>query len=306
VALLELDQVRKAYAGYVAVHSLSMQIPEGQIFGLLGPNGAGKTTAIRMMVGIILPDAGTVRLFGEPLVRKHLRHVGYLPEERGLYRKIRVRDHLLYLGELHGLRRSDARKIALHWAERLDIADWLGRRVEELSKGMQQKIQFIATILHRPRFVIMDEPFTGLDPVNTGLLIDILLELRREGATILFSTHRMDQVERLCDAICLIDQGRAVLQGEVRAIKSRFTRRSVLIAYEGDGRFLDDRRLIERRSDFGDHVEVELADGVDSQELLRSASGAARVTRFQVKEPSLEEIFIDVVGNREVVGNHDA
>ena len=297
--LLELDQVRKAFADYVAVHSLSIQITEGQIFGLLGPNGAGKTTAIRMMVGIILPDAGAVRLFGEPLVRKHLRQVGYLPEERGLYRKIRVRDHLLYLGELHGMRRSEARKISQHWAERLDIAAWLDRRVEELSKGMQQKIQFIATILHQPRFVIMDEPFTGLDPVNTGLLIEILLELRREGSTILFSTHRMDQVERLCDTICLIDQGRAVLQGEVRAIKNRFARRSVLIAYEGDGHFLDDRRLIERRSDCGDHFEVELADGVDSQELLRTVSGAVRVTRFQVKEPSLEEIFIDVVGNHD-------
>lgn len=296
---LELENVRKSYDSVVAVDDLCLTIREGQIFGLLGPNGAGKTTTIRMMVGIIMPDTGTVRIFGEPLERRHLRKVGYLPEERGLYRKARVQDLLLYLGRLNGLTRSDALRSAREWAERLEIGQWLGRRVEELSKGMQQKVQFIAAMIHQPRFIIMDEPFAGLDPVNTANLMDILLELEKSGRTILFSTHRMDQVEKLCETICLIDRGKSVLQGRLADLKARFGRRDIRIAYEGEGRFLADNRLVAAHTERGNCFELRLAQDADAQELLRLAAANGKVTRFEVKEPSLEEIFIEVVGARD-------
>jgi ABC-2 type transport system ATP-binding protein len=299
VTALELENVRKSYDSVVAVDDLCLTIPEGQIFGLLGPNGAGKTTTIRMMVGIIMPDSGVVRIFGEPFERRHLRKVGYLPEERGLYRKARVQDLLLYLGQLNGLTRAGALRSAREWAERLELAQWLGRRVEELSKGMQQKVQFIAAMIHQPRFIIMDEPFAGLDPVNTANLMDILLELKRSGRTILFSTHRMDQVEKLCETICLIDRGKSVLQGRLSDLKARFGRRDVRIAYEGEGRFLADNRLVAARTERGNCVELRLAPDADAQELLRLAAANGKVTRFELIEPSLEEIFIEVVGARD-------
>ncbi len=298
---LELDSVRKSYDSLVAVDDLSLSIPEGRIFGLLGPNGAGKTTTIRMMVGIIIPDAGAVRIFGEAFERRHLRKVGYLPEERGLYRKARVSDLLLYLGQLNGLTRADALRSARQWAERLDLGDWLGRKVEELSKGMQQKVQFIAAVIHEPRFIIMDEPFAGLDPVNAARMMDILLELKQSGRTILFSTHRMDQVERLCETICLIDHGKAVLRGRLSDLKAQFGRREVRLEYEGDGHFMVDERLVASRTERNGCVELCLASDADPQELLRNASASGRVTRFEVIEPSLEEIFIEIVGARDGV-----
>ena len=216
---VELERVRKSYDDFVAVDDLSFSISPRQIFGLLGPNGAGKTSSIRMMIGIIRPDSGVVRLFGEPFERRHLHKVGYLPEERGLYRKITVRENLALLGQLSGLTKRDAIARGRKWAERLDIAEWVDKRVEEMSKGMQQKVQFIAALLHEPEMIIMDEPFSGLDPINANILKDVILELKEEGRTILFSTHRMDQVEKLCDAICLVNHGRAVLQG--RCARSR-------------------------------------------------------------------------------------
>jgi len=301
VTALELDGVRKSYDSVVAVDDLSLSIPEGQIFGLLGPNGAGKTTTIRMMVGIILPDAGSVRIFGEPFERRHLRKVGYLPEERGLYRKARVSDLLLYLGQLNGLSRADALGSARRWAERLEIDDWLMRRVEELSKGMQQKVQFIAAIIHEPRFIIMDEPFAGLDPVNAARMMDILLELQRSGRTILFSTHRMDQVERLCETICLIDHGKPILCGRLSDLKAQFGRREVRLEYEGNGHFIVDERLIAARTERNGCVELRLASDADPQEVLRTASAGGKVTRFEVVEPSLEEIFIELIGARDGV-----
>jgi ABC-2 type transport system ATP-binding protein len=300
VPALELERVRKAFDGAVAVDWLSLAIAEGQIFGLLGPNGAGKTTTIRMMVGIIAPDSGDIRIFGQPFNRRHLRRVGYLPEERGLYRRARVREILAFLAGLNGIDRAAARKAIGHWAERLDIAAWLDRRVEELSKGMQQKIQLIATLLHDPDFIIMDEPFSGLDPVNTALLMDIIFELKRAGRTILFSSHRMDHVEKLCDEICLIDHGGAVLAGRIGEIKARFGARNVRIVYDrdGGGPILDDNPLIEARADYGNCAELRLAPLADAQEVLHAAAAHARISRFEVMEPSLEEIFIATVGSR--------
>ncbi len=299
---VEVTGIRKQYDSFVAVDELSFKIASGDIFGLLGPNGAGKTTSIRMMIGITLPDAGEVRLFGRPFQREQLQRVGYLPEERGLYRKMTVLDQLVFFARLHGVSSLDAHTKAVAWCRRLEIADWLQKKVEELSKGMQQKIQFIAALLHEPDFIIMDEPFFGLDPINATLLKDVLLELKKSGKTILFSTHRMDQVEKLCDAICLIDHGRSVLQGELREVKSRWGRKDIQIEYDGDPKFLAEAgHLINNSNDYGNYVEVRLREGADAQELLRLAASRVRVNRFELMEPSLEQIFIETVGKTKAV-----
>ena len=294
---VELSGVRKQYGDFVAVDGLSFQIAPGAIFGLLGPNGAGKTSTIRMMIGITMPDSGEVRIFGEPFRREHLQRIGYLPEERGLYKKMKIFDQLLFIAELHGVAADVARRRATAWCERLQIADWMMKKVEELSKGMQQKIQFIAALIHDPEFIIMDEPFVGLDPVNAALLKNVLLDLKKQGKTILFSTHRMDQVEKLCDNICLVNHGRSVLQGAMRDIKASFGANHVQIDYEGDGDFVQRAGdLVLAANNYGNHVELRLKPGTDSQQLLRLAMQSARINRFEVMEPSLEEIFIETVG----------
>ncbi len=296
---VELNAISKRYGSKVAVDALSLAIAPGAMFGLLGPNGAGKTSSIRMMTGITLPDSGTVALFGQPFRRQSLRRVGYLPEERGLYRKMLVLDQLVFLGQLHGLSRADADKRARRWAMRLQIAEALPKKTDELSKGMQQKIQFIATLLHEPELIIMDEPFSGLDPVNALLLEDTLMELKREGRSILFSTHQMHQVEKLCDAIALIDQSRVVLEGGMRAVKSRYPRERVLLSLDGEAAGLRDHPAVAELKQFADHTELRLAPGADPQTLLRDlvAQGAA-ILRWEVQEPSLEEIFVRTVGGK--------
>jgi ABC-2 type transport system ATP-binding protein len=293
---IELSHVRKSYAEFVAVDDISFTIPRGTVFGLLGPNGAGKTSTIRMMIGITAPDSGAINVFGRPFERKSLEKIGYLPEERGLYKKMKILDQLVFLGELHGMRAEDARRKSIAWCERLEIAEKLDSKVEELSKGMQQKIQFIAALLHDPDFVIMDEPFYGLDPVNAGLLKDVLLDVKRQGKTILFSTHRMDQVEKLCDSICLIDRGKPVLQGPLKQVKARFGKNHVQIEYEGNDEFLQQSQLVKAYNNYGNYVEVQLAPGADPQQLLRLIMERSRVNRFELMEPSLEEIFKEVVG----------
>ena len=292
---VELRGVTKRYDEFLAVDHISFNIREGSVFGMLGPNGAGKTSTIRMMMGIMLPDQGDVLCFGQRFERKHLERIGYMPEERGLYKKMKVLDHLVFLGQLKGLTEADAKKRAMDWAARLEIADWADKKVEELSKGMQQKIQFIATLLHDPPLIIMDEPFSGLDPANAVQLKDVLIELKKSGKTILFSTHRMDTVERLCDTICLVDHGKVVLMGELKQVKSSYGKNSVHLEYEGDRSFLEDKTLIESSNDYGNYVEIKLAKGADSQALLRAISAKARVNKFELVEPSLEAIFIDVV-----------
>ncbi len=292
---VELRGIRKTYDHFVAVERLSLNIREGSVYGLLGPNGAGKTSTIRMMIGITMPDEGEVRLFGEPFHREQLQRIGYLPEERGLYKKMKVMDHLVFLGRLHHLTEQEARKRAIAWCERLQIMEWTQKKVEELSKGMQQKIQFIATLLHDPTLVIMDEPFSGLDPANAVMLKDVLIELKKAGKTILFSTHNMDQVERLCDSICLIDHGNAVLEGDLKKIKASYGTNHVQMQYEGDPK-LEGSTLIESLNNYGNYVEVRLVPGADAQQLLKIAAENARISRFEVLEPSLEEIFIEQVG----------
>jgi ABC-2 type transport system ATP-binding protein len=296
---VELIEVQKSYGGFRAVDSISFSIPPAHIFGLLGPNGAGKTSTIRMMIGITSPDSGVVRLFGEPLRRRALRRVGYLPEERGLYRRMTVGANLVFLGQLAGLSVATARERIDTWTKRLEIADWVDRRVEELSKGMQQKIQFIAALLHDPDLIVMDEPFAGLDPVNTMQLKDVLVGLRALGKSILFSTHRMDQVEKLCDSICLMNRSKAVLQGSLSEVKNGNGRRFVQIDYEGDGKCLAGHPLVDSLNDYGNHAELRLKPGADSQELLQSAILQLRVIRFQVMDPSLEQIFIERVSRKD-------
>jgi ABC-2 type transport system ATP-binding protein len=298
--VVELAGVTKAYENKVAVNNLSLSIDAGQMFGLLGPNGAGKTSSIRMMMGITIPDTGTISLFDKPFDRKSLERVGYLPEERGLYKKMKVLEQLVFFGQLHGLSAEEATRRATSWARRMEIAESLGKKTEELSKGMQQKIQFIATLLHDPDLVVMDEPFSGLDPVNTTLLQDALLELKSRGKAILFSTHRMDQVEKLCDAICLIDHGEAVLSGKMREIKSRYERNHVIVEFEGSADFLKSDEIAEANN-YSGHAEIKLKPHGDAQKLLHQAASAARIYRFELVEPSLEEIFIETVG-----GNADA
>jgi ABC-2 type transport system ATP-binding protein len=297
MAIVELQQVRKAYDTKVAVDDLSFRIESGSMFGLLGPNGSGKTSSIRMMIGITVPDSGQVELFDRPFDRKNLHRVGYLPEERGLYKKMKVIDQLTFLGQLHGLDATTATKRAHAWCERLEITEAIPKKTEELSKGMQQKIQFIAALLHEPDLIIMDEPFSGLDPVNATLLQDTLVDLRNNGRTVLFSTHRMDQVEKLCDAICLIDRGRLVLSGGMQEIKSRYPKNRVQMVFEGDTSFLNNRS-VDSYKNYNGMAEIKLRDGADAQNLLAEAVSKARITRFEVMEPTLEEIFIETVGDR--------
>ncbi len=295
--VVELAGVTKAYESKVAVSNLSLSIDAGQMFGLLGPNGAGKTSSIRMMMGITMPDSGRIDLFGKPFARTSLDHVGYLPEERGLYKKMKVLDQLVFFGRLHGLAAEDARKRAVNWATRMEITGELEKKTQELSKGMQQKIQFIATLLHDPGLVVMDEPFSGLDPVNTTLLQDALLELKSQGKAILFSTHRMDQVEKLCDSICLINNGEAVLSGRMREIKSRYERNHVIVEFEGSADFLKSEEIAEANN-YSGHAEIKLKPHGDAQKLLHEAAAGATIYRFELVEPSLEEIFIQTVGGK--------
>lgn len=296
--IVQLNHVRKVYDTKVAVADLSFTIEPGTMFGLLGPNGSGKTSSIRMMIGITVPDSGSVSLFGKPFTRNVLGRVGYLPEERGLYKKMNVLDQLVFLGQLHEMSASLATKRARDWCEKLEISEALPKKAEDLSKGMQQKIQFIAALLHDPDLIIMDEPFSGLDPVNAVLLMDTLLELRREGKAVLFSTHRMDQVEKLCDNIALIHRGHLILSGSMGEIKSRYPRNRIHISFEGDDGFLrhpaiESLKRYSGQAEIKLHPSATLAD--DAQSVLAEAIGHARVTRFEVTEPTLEEIFIEKV-----------
>ncbi len=295
MSIVQLETIRKVYDTKVAVEGLSLKIEPGTMFGLLGPNGSGKTTSIRMMIGMTVPDSGTVQLFDQAFDRRALHRVGYLPEERGLYKKMKVIDQLVFLGQLHGLDEATARKRSLSWCDRMEIADAIDKKTEELSKGMQQKIQFIAALLHEPDLIIMDEPFSGLDPVNAELLMNTLLDLRKQGKAILFSTHRMDQVEKLCDAIALISRGKLVLSGSMRDVKAQYPRNRVQMVFTGPDAFLQHPGIAEAKN-YSGIAELRLADPAAAQAILAAAINAGvLVSRFEVMEPTLEEIFIERV-----------
>ncbi len=297
-----LDRVTKRFAGHTAVDGLSLAVPSGVIFGLLGPNGAGKTTSIRMIMDILEPDEGEVRLFGERGAgRDHSARIGYLPEERGLYPKMRVLDVLVFLAEVKGVSRSVARPKAQDWLERLGLGDWRLRRVNELSKGMQQKVQFISTMLHDPELVILDEPFSGLDPVNAQVMKDTVLDLRRRGKTIVFSTHIMEQAEKLCDELCIIARGKKLVDGALGDIKRTRGGHHLVIGFDGSPgaaqQVFAERGLVKRVDDYGQYAELELAPGADAQIILqRLVASGARLSRFELMEPSLHKIFLDLVG----------
>ena len=301
-AIVELDRITKRFAGHTAVRELSLTVPRGSVYGLLGPNGAGKSTTIRMIMGVLLPDSGRVSLFGGRENGRTMSHrIGYLPEERGLYKKMRVADLLVFLAEIKGVSRPAARTAAAEWLERLGLGDWATKRAEALSRGMQQKVQFIATVLHRPDLLILDEPFSGLDPVNSQVLKDTVVELARNGATILFSTHIMEQAEKLCDAVCIIARGEKLVDGALSEVKRRHGGSHVIVAVERDQAAADaifaDRRLVASADRFGNYAEVALAAGADPQHLLeRLVQAGARITRFEIAEPTLNKIFLDLVG----------
>lgn len=304
---LVIDQVRKSFSGHVAVKNLSLQVPRGSVYGLLGPNGAGKTTTIRMILDIIEPDAGTITIFGQSSIRGRAgNRIGYLPEERGLYKKMQVRRVLKFLAELKGVSGRDAEKRIDKWLARLSLTggdkDWGNSRVEELSRGMQQKVQFIGALLHEPDLVILDEPFSGLDPMNAQALKDTVVDLRREGRTVIFSTHLMENAERLCDAICIIAHGDKVLDGAIAELKAEHGGGYVAVALGGDRStavtdIFADRSLIKRLDDSNNAVEIELALNANAQLLLhRLIDAGATVERFELVQPSLHRIFLDTVG----------
>lgn len=296
---LVIENISKKYGNFYAVKRLSFQISPGTIYGLLGPNGAGKTTTIRMVMNIIIPDEGKIEVLGRKMDEFMKTRIGYLPEDRGLYPKMKVGEQLSFLAALKGLSPGKARHDIDGWLERFDLSDWRLRKTEELSKGMQQKVQFIATIIHNPELIILDEPFGGLDPVNTKLLKDIMLEMRDQGATIIFSTHRMEQVEMICDNICLINKAEKVLEGNLGQIKREYGKNTVLLDYEGDGAFIQEFSGAEKIDDYGKYMEIKLRENTDPQELLLLASGKLRINRFEVREPTLNAIFIDKVGEKD-------
>lgn len=293
---ISLSQVNKSYANFQAVKNLSLEVAEGSIFGLLGPNGAGKSTTIRMIVNITMPDSGAIRLFGRPMTAQLQQHIGYLPEDRGLYKRMKIGEQLAFFAELKGVNRGEAMRRIDQWLERIEMSAWKDKRWDELSKGMQQKIQFVSTILHSPDLVILDEPFSGLDPINVGLLKEIVRELRQSNKTIIFSTHLMEQAEEMCDEICLINHGEKVLSGPIRDIKRRFGWRYLALDGEGFEELIARHPSVASINERRDHTELSLTEGADPQALLRELlDSGARLTRFELVAPSLNEIFIQSV-----------
>ena len=308
--LLSIDNVTKRYGKFVAVDHVSFEAQPGRILGLLGPNGAGKTSTIRMITYITIPDEGQILFDGKPVGPWSQEQMGYLPEERGLYKKLRVGEQLRYLAELKGIPRADADARIRKWLDRFEAADWYNKKVEELSKGMQQKVQFIATILPEPRLVILDEPFSGLDPINSELLRDIILELKDDGRTILFASHRMEQVEQICDDICLISRGQILVEGSLRKVKSSFGRDAVMLKFDGDSSFLDDLEAqgqirISNRTHH--RAEMRLLNGTPARHVLDAAlQHVDELYHFEVMEPPLSEIFVSVVSKQEKQRNTKA
>jgi len=291
-----LDGVTKSYDGLTAVSALNLQIREGSFFGLLGPNGAGKTTTLRMLLRIIVPDQGTIQILGQPLAAATQDRIGYLPEERGLYPKMQVLQTLVFLGSLKGLSEAEAGRRARQWLERLEIVGWSERKINELSKGMQQKVQFIAAVMHDPPLLVLDEPFTGFDPVNVAAVKDIMVDLHDKGTTIILSTHRMEQVEMMCDSICLINRGRQVLDGDLREIKSAYGKNTVRIEYAGVRDGLDLTPFASSVNRFGTVVEAKLRPEVDPQQILKAAvEKKVPLARFELIEPPLADIFVEKV-----------
>lgn len=293
-----LERVSKSFGAVRAVDELSARIPAGRIYGFLGPNGAGKTTTMRMLMDIIRPDSGRIEILGNGSTIKQVKdRIGYMPEERGLYRKMTAADVLAYFGSIKGLTSSESTRRAQIWLERMELKNWAQKKVEELSRGMQQKLQFAVTVINDPELVILDEPFSGLDPVNLDLLKEIILDIRARGKTIIFSTHVMHEAERLCDYILLINKGKAVLNGTLDEIRSSRSCHAVVVRLEGDSSFIEQLSTVTAVRSRDKQLEISLTEGADPQQLLQELVGRVRVKAFEVKAPSLHEIFVDLVGH---------
>jgi ABC-2 type transport system ATP-binding protein len=294
---LEARNLTKMFDVLKAVDNASFEVPEGSIFGLIGRNGAGKTTTIRMLMNIYMPTSGEIMFRGRPVGHEFRARVGYLPEERGLYKKMKVLETILFFAELKGKKGKDVTKKAKEYLEWFDLSDRLNSKLESLSKGNQQKVQFISTIIHDPDFIVLDEPFSGLDPINTNLLKDIILEKKKDGKVIIFSTHLMDFAEKLCDHIAMIDRGKIILNGNLNEIKSDFSKNNVKLIYEGDLSFLEGHHMVDHISDFGNSVGITLKDGEQTQEFLRLLiEKNVKVISFDSNDISLNEIFIKLAG----------
>lgn len=298
MALLTIQDVVKTYGKYTAVDHISFEVNNDKIFGLLGPNGAGKTSLIRIITSITRPDEGNVQLNGKEINLETIRDIGYMPEERGLYKKMKVGEHLVYLGRLKGLSAQDVRKEIKNWMEKFEISDWWNKKIEELSKGMQQKVQFIATVLHKPKLLILDEPFSGLDPVNTNLIKDEIMELHRNGTSIIFSTHRMEQVEEICQRIVLINKGKKILEGDVNEVKNQFKQNQFSLKYYGH-----EPDLTNTDFEIVDHTDHELIvksfhEKTSNDFLKLMVSQNIHIRSFREILPSLNEIFIRQVSQK--------
>ncbi len=295
-ATVVLEQITKSFGEFTAVSELSLSVHPGRIYGLLGPNGAGKTTTIRMIVNITAPDSGQIKIFGQQITPELQDRIGYLPEERGLYKKMKIGEQLKFFAALKNLTGKEADQRVDRWLARLKLTEWKGKKSSELSKGMQQKVQFITAVIHEPDLLILDEPFSGLDPVNVDLLKDIVLELKAVGKTIIFSTHQMEVAEKICDDICLINRSRKIMEGGIREVKRRFGRNAVALRIAGGEEVLADRELVSNVEHHSDSIEALLAEGADPQQLLkRLIAAGARIERFEMIEPSLHDIFIEKV-----------
>lgn len=295
--ILSLHNVVKTFSNHTAVDRVSLDVPKGRIFGMLGPNGAGKTTLIRMITSITNPDEGEIYIDGERLHGMHPHQIGYMPEERGLYKKMKVGEQLIYLARLKGLSPAEAKKKLDFWLNKFDITSWWDKKVEELSKGMQQKVQFIATIVHDPKLIILDEPFSGLDPINTNLIKDEIYELNKNGASVIFSTHRMEQVEQICEDIALINKGKIILQGNVAKIKDDYKENKFLVEFDGKlpSELLSDNFEIVEDTDQG--LIIKISEGHKSNDLLKGLIDRnIEIKKYQEILPSLNQIFIKKVG----------
>ncbi len=293
---LRVENVVKKYGDFTAVDKISLEVKAGRIFGFLGPNGAGKTTTIRMIVGITAPDEGKIELFGRKMSPELQDKIGYLPEERGLYKKMRINEQLRYFAALKGVSQKTADERIDFWLNRMNLIDWKQKKAADLSKGMSQKIQFIATVLHDPELIILDEPFSGLDPINVETLLEAIAELKTQGKTIIFSTHLMETAERLCDDIILINKSRKVIGGTLREVKQSFGKNLIALRYTGDDKILDDKTLVAGVIQHADEIEIELAKDANAQILLkRLIENGAIITKFEQIEPSLNDIFIEKI-----------
>lgn len=293
---MQVEKITKRFGDFTAVEDLSFEVKAGRIFGFLGPNGAGKTTTIRMIVGITAPDEGKIEIFGQKFSPELQDKIGYLPEERGLYKKIKVFEQLRYFAALKGLSQSEADKRIDFWLDRMKLAEWKNKKTTDLSKGMAQKIQFISTVLHDPELLILDEPFSGLDPINVEFLMEVIDEFKSAEKTIIFSTHLMETAERLCHDILLINKSRKVLAGSLREIKESFGKNIIALRATGDEQVLKDKSLVAKLTIHADEKEIELAEGINEQIFLQKlVAGGAVISKFEKIEPSLNGIFIEKV-----------